>query len=343
MDLLILGGTRFVGRAVVLDALARGWTVTAVNRGLSGPLRAEVEQIAVDRTGTGALATALAGRHFDVAVDTWAGAPRVVRDAADVLVGRVRRFGYVSSQSVYVDGRPAGGDESWPTVQADAGADTTDYAADKRGGELSALRAFPDAVLARAGLVLGPWENVGRLPWWLARCNRGGRVVAPGRPDRLLQYVDVRDLAAWLNDALIGGVTGPVDLTCPVGHTSMGTLLEAVRETTGARAELVWIPQDAVLASGAEPWTQLPCWVPDTEEYAGFMAGDTSTAIATGLRSRPIGETVRDTWTWLQADGMPTPAPARAAQGLPPEIEAALLAADTTRDPSTTTWPDRPR
>ncbi|MCW2600440.1 MAG: hypothetical protein JWM02_2269 [Frankiales bacterium] len=325
MNLLVLGGTRFVGRAVVHDALARGWRVTAVNRGLTGRLPAQVEQLTVDRTDTAALAAALEGRSFDLAVDTWSGAPKVVQSAADLLVGRVRRFGYVSSISVYVDGRPVGGDESWPTVAADPGAGLTDYAADKRGGELAVLQVFPDAILARSGLVLGPWENIGRLPWWLDRFARGGRVVAPGRPGRPIQWIDVRDLAAWLNDGLEATVTGAVDLTCPSGHTTTETLLEAVRDATGGRAELVWIDQESVLASGAEPWTELPIWVPEGGEWDGFFEGDTSAAISTGLRSRPIAETVRDAWDWLQAEGMPPPPPERGARGLPVEIELALL------------------
>jgi 2'-hydroxyisoflavone reductase len=325
MQLLVLGGTRFVGRAVVLEALARGWSVTAVNRGVTGPLPHEVTQLHVDRTDAAALAAALDGRAFDAAVDTWSGAPVVVREAADLLVGKAKRLAYVSSISVYAEGRPPGGDESWATVDADPGAGLTDYPADKRGGELAALGAFPDAVLARAGLVLGPWENVGRLPWWLARCDRGGRVVAPGRPGRALQHVDVRDLAAWVLDAVAGDVRGPVDLTCPSGHTTTGALLDAVVETTGGRAELVWVDQERVLAAGVEPWTQLPCWVPEGGEWAGFMEGDTTAAVRTGLRSRPVGETVRDTWDWLQADGYPTPPAGRPVPGLPEELERALL------------------
>ncbi len=325
MDLLVLGGTRFVGRAVVLDALARGWTVTALNRGLSGTLPAEVEQLTCDRTDRGALAAALAGRSFDLAVDTWSVEPVAVQTAAALLAGRVGRFGYVSSISVYTDGRPDGGDESWPTVEGSPGAAATDYAADKRGGELAALASFPDALLARAGMILGPWENVGRLPWWLDRMSRGGRVVAPGRPDRPLQYVDVRDLAAWVLDGLVGGVAGGYDLTCPSGFLTTRMLLEAVRDATGGSAELVWVDQETVLAAGAEPWVQLPCWVPEGGEFAGFMEGDTSAAIATGLRSRPVLETAADTWAWIQADGMPPERPGRPAHGLPADLEAALL------------------
>lgn len=326
MDLLVLGGTRFVGRAIVMDALFRNWNVTVLNRGLSGQLPDEVEQLTVDRTDTAALATALDGRSWGMAIDTWASSPRVVQSAADLLVGKVERFGYVSSISVYAEGRPPGGDESWPTVAGDPSAESTgDYAADKRGGELAALAAFPEAVLARAGVILGPWENIGRLPWWLGRFARGGKVVAPGRPGRAWQFVDVRDLAAWMNAAVATHATGPFDLTCPSGHVTTSSFLEAVRETTGNKAELVWLDQDTLQAAGVEPWQQLPGWVPETEEYAGVMEADTTAAINTGLLSRPVEETVADTWAWLQAEGEPSYGPGGNRHGLPEDIERALL------------------
>ena len=324
MELLVLGGTRFVGRAVVADALARGWSVTTVNRGITGSPPPGVRAVTADRTSYDELARALDGTAPDLVVDTWSGAPRVVRTAARLLEGRARRHGYVSSISVYAEGRPPGGDESWSVVEAGAEADSTTYPADKRGGELAALASFPDALLARAGLILGPHEDIGRLPWWLERISRGGRVVAPGRPDRPLQYVDARDLAAWLLDGLSSGLSGAVDLTSPSGHATTRTLLEACVSATGSGAELVWVPQDEL--GDAEPWTQLPCWVPEGGEFAGFMESDTSRAVATGLRSRPVEETVRDTWAWLQAEGAAPQRPDRPVHGLPPELERALLA-----------------
>ena len=324
MRLLVLGGTQFVGRAIVQDAVARGWDVTALNRGVTAALPHGVEALTVDRTDAQALAEALQGREFDLAVDTWSGAPMVVQSAARLL--SARRFCYVSSISVYVDGRPVGGDETWTVHDADPSADVTEYGADKRGGELAALESFPDAVLARCGLILGPWENVGRLPWWLDRASRGGRMVAPGRPEAPVQWVDVRDLAAWVNDALISDVTGPVDLTCPADHTTWGEVLEAVVDATGRQAELVWCDQETVLASGAEPWTQLPIWVPEGGEWTGFMDGDTSAAVRTGLRSRPIRDTATDTWAWIGEEGMPTPPAHRPQPGLPETLETALLA-----------------
>jgi nucleoside-diphosphate-sugar epimerase len=326
MRLLVLGGTRFVGRAMVHDALARGWEVTALNRGVTGSLPDAVTPLTTDRTEPSALAAALEGKEFDLAVDTWAGAPRVVQSAAQLLVGKVGRLGYVSSISAYTDGRPPGGNEDWPAVEAHAAADGTDYPADKRGGELAALEAFPDALLGRAGLILGPHEDIGRLPWWLDRASHGGRMVAPGRKERPIQYVDVRDLATWFLDNLESGLGGEVDLVCPSGHTTTQSLLESVVAVTGGSAELVWVDEQTVLASGAEPWTQLPGWLPEDEEGRGFMESDTSRAIATGLRSRPVAETVRDTWAWLQREGMPKQRPDRPVHGLPETLERQLLA-----------------
>ena len=322
MDLLVLGGTRFVGRAVVMDALSRGWQVTALNRGVSGGLPDEVTQLVADRTDAAALAAALEGHRFDAVVDTWAGEPRVVQTAADLVRGSTDRYAYVSSLAVYAEGRPRGGDESWAVIDADPSATAVSYEVDKRGGELAALAAFPDALLARAGVILGPWENVGRLPWWLTRFAEGGQVVAPGRPGRQWQFVDCRDLAAWVNGALAGGVSGPFDVTCPAGHVSTVSFLEAVAAATGHRAELVWRDDEAILAAGVEPWMQLPGWVPENDDYAGLMEADVSAALGTGLVCRPVEQTVDDTWDWLQQaprhEGNPF--------GLPEELERGLLA-----------------
>lgn len=181
MRLLMLGGTEFAGRAVVEAALGRGWEVTVFHRGRHEP-PAGVRSLHGDRTAPDGL-SALADGEWDVVVDTWSAAPRAVRDAARLLAGRVRRYVYVSSRSVYAWPRPAGSDENSALVDgASADAEQTDYARDKRGGELAVLDSFgaEGALLVRAGLILGPYENVGRLPWWLNRVARGGPVLAPG-------------------------------------------------------------------------------------------------------------------------------------------------------------------
>lgn len=333
--LLVLGGTRFVGRAVVDEALASGWEVTAAHRGVTGALPATVEVLRADRTVPGELAGALGSATWDLAVDTWAGGPRVATEAAAVLAGRVGSYGYVSSASVYVWGSHV--DESSPVVDGDPRAEMGSYPELKRGAEQGVLEAFPDGLLARAGLILGPHEDIGRLPWWLGRIARGGPVVAPGRPDRPLQYVDVRDLAAWLLNGLTTGLTGPVDVVSRSGHATTAQLLDACRTVTGARAELVWVSEDDLAAAGAEPWVQLPCWVPERGEFAGFLEVDTSRAAATGLRCRPVQDTVNDTWKWLQREGPAAQRDDRDIHGLPAEIEQRILAR-----PSPSTEPTQP-
>ncbi|MER6023952.1 NAD-dependent epimerase/dehydratase family protein [Streptomyces anulatus] len=331
MRLLMLGGTEFVGRAVTDAALGRGWDVTVFHRGRHAPPPG-VSALTGDRTEGphGLAALAESGQGWDLVVDTWSGAPAAVRDAARLLSGRAGRFTYVSSRSVYVHPAAPGLDENGPLVSGASPDDGGDVPYDraKRGGELAALDAFGDrALLARAGLIIGPGENIGRLPWWLTRIARGGPVIAPGRPGAELQYIDARDLADWILDAAAGGLHGAYNTVSRPGHTTMGELLEACVRVTGADAELRWTDSKVLLAAGAEPWSDLPIWLPPGELYDTLHRGDHTRAYAAGLRCRPVEETVADTWTWLRALGGAAPQrPDRPAVGLDPLLEAKLLA-----------------
>ncbi|TDB84197.1 NAD-dependent epimerase/dehydratase family protein [Actinomadura sp. KC216] len=323
----MLGGTEFAGRAITEGALARGWDVTVFHRGRHAPPQG-VTSLHGDRTtadGLGALAT---GETWDAVVDTWSAAPSVVRDTARLLDGRVGRYVYISSRSVYVFPEPDALGENAPVVDGspDDG-DDVDYAAAKRGAELAAVDVFGDrALLVRAGLILGPYENIGRLPWWLNRIAKGGNVLAPGPRDAGLQYIDVRDLAAWTLDAIEQGLGGPYDLVSPPDHTTMRELLEACVHTAGSDAELVWTPPETILEAGIEPWMDLPIWVPPGEDYDTLHRGNVTKALSTGLRCRPVQETVADTWEWLQSIGGRAPQrPDRPVVGLDPETEAKVL------------------
>ncbi|MET7684485.1 NAD-dependent epimerase/dehydratase family protein [Streptomyces sp. NPDC005423] len=328
MRLLVLGGTEFVGRAVVTAALGRGWEVTVLNRGRH-EAPPGVRALRGDRTASDGLA-ALAGTEWDAVVDTWSAAPRAVHDAARLLAGRAGRYVYVSSCSVYAWAPPAGYTEEAPVVAgAEPDADRTDYARDKRGGELAALGAFgaERSLFVRAGLILGPHENIGRLPWWLGRIARGGPVLAPGPRELPLQYVDVRDLAAWALGAVERELSGPYNLIGPPGLATMGSLLDACVNVTRGAAELRWTAPRTVLDAGIEPWTQLPVWVPpDSEEHHALHSADVSRALATGLRCRPVTETVADTWSWLRENGGTAPLrDGRPPVGLDPAVEARAL------------------
>jgi 2'-hydroxyisoflavone reductase len=330
--LLVLGGTAMVGRALVDAGLARGWQVTTFNRGLTSRdgIPPAVLQLRGDRTAADPAALApLRSGEWDLVVDTWAGAPSAARAAARALRECTRRYVYVSSGSVY-DDPPRGVDESWPAVTAVPGADATDYAADKRGAELAVSEVFGErALFARAGLILGPHENVGRLPWWLARMARGGEVLAPGPPDRPLQFIDARDLAAFVLEAALGGLSGPCNVVGRRGAAVTRDLLEACAAVAGAPGTaLTWVAPGVIEGAGIEPWTELPIWLPPDGEAEWLFSMDGDRAFGAGLSTRPLGDTIADTWAWLRTlpGGLPAPAPGRPRPGVSPERETAALA-----------------
>jgi len=327
MRVLILGGTEFVGRAFVEEALAKGWDVSVFNRGTHA-VPDGVTALRGDRRKPGGL-EALAQGEWDVVVDTWSWAPVAVRDAAEALKDRAGRYVYVSSRSVYEFPTAAGADEGAALVDgsADEDGDDVPYAQAKRGGELGALRGFGDrALLVRAGLILGPYENIGRLPWWLRRVARGGPVLAPGPRDLGLQYIDARDMAIWCLDAAAAGLHGPYNMISPSGFTTMRELLETCVRVTGSDAELRWVEPEAILGAGVEPWTDLPIWIPPGEAHATIHEADVAKAVAAGLKCRPVTETVADTWEWLQRiGGEPPQRPDRPKVGLDPQVEASLI------------------
>ncbi|MCX4964742.1 reductase [Streptomyces sp. NBC_00654] len=330
MKVLMLGGTEFVGRAVTEAALARDWQVTVFHRGHHAPPPG-VTALTGDRTGGEGGLVALSEGSWDLVVDTWSGAPSAVRDAARILNGRAGHYTYVSSRSVYEYPAPAGLGEDGPPVSGaspDAGGDVP-YALAKRGGELAALDTFGDrALLARAGLIIGPGENIGRLPWWLGRTARGGPVIAPGPRDAALQYIDARDLASWLLDAAASGLNGAYNTVSRPGHATMGELLDSCVRVTGSVAELRWTDPGKLLAAGVEPWSDLPMWLPAGELHDTLYQGGHTKAYAAGLRCRPVGETVADTWSWLCGRGGVAPhRPDRPPVGLDPRTEEKLLAA----------------
>ncbi|MFD7557628.1 MULTISPECIES: NAD-dependent epimerase/dehydratase family protein [unclassified Streptomyces] len=325
MRLLMLGGTEFVGRAITEDALARGWEVTVFHRGHHAPPPGTTA-VHGDRTAPGGL-DALAEGEWDLVVDTWSGAPTAVRDSARLLRGRAGGYVYISSRSVYAYPAPPGLAEDGPVVEGSPDAEESAYAEDKRGGELAALDAFGErALLVRAGLILGPYENVGRLPWWLNRIARGGPFLAPGHPGQLLQYIDVRDLARWSLDAGAAGLGGAYNVVSPADHATMGGFLDACVTATGAEAEPRWTDAAVIEKAGIEPWTELPVWLPEGELHDYMCRGDVTKALEAGLVCRPVEETVADTWAWVRSLGGVVPQRSdRPQKGISAEREAALL------------------
>jgi 2'-hydroxyisoflavone reductase len=321
MRVLVLGGSGFVGRQVAEEAVRRGAHVTVFNRG-SRAAPAGVTALVGDRLAPGGLAALAGDAAWDAVVDTWSGDAAAVGRTAELLRGRAGHYGYVSSRSVYRFGGAAGvvGEDA-PLVDVDE----PGYAGDKLRGELAAAAFGGPLLLTRAGLILGPYEDVGRLPWWLERLRRDGPVLAPGPRDTPVQFVDVRDLAAFQLDAAVAGCLGPVNVAGPAGHATIGDVLAAAAEVTGGRARLRWTAPEVIERAGIAPWTELPLWLPPAM-MAEFGVLEVSRALAAGLRCRPVRATVADTWAWLR--GLPAAAtqrPDRPAVGLDPVVEQRLL------------------
>ncbi len=332
MKLLIIGGTAFLGRAAAVEALARGWTVTTFNRGQSGPDVEGVEALRGDRDDDAALAQ-LADRSFDVVVDTCGFVPRVVGRSVRALAASGAQYVFVSSISATPTwpSRPTPEGLDGQPCASDAGPDDGDYGVLKAGCERAVTEVFGDrATIARAGLITGPHENVGRLPTWLLRIARGGEVLAPGDPDVPMQLVDVRDLAAFLLDCGEQRTPGTFNATAPRGNATMGSWLQDCVDATGSDARLTWVTDEVLVAHEVEPWTELPLWMPAGQDGDHVWDADQSWAAAAGMRNRPVRETVADTWAWLQAGGRTPTEPPHAhvgAHGIDPAKESAILAA----------------
>ncbi|MFG2113603.1 NAD-dependent epimerase/dehydratase family protein [Streptomyces sp. NPDC048718] len=310
MKVLVIGGTVFLGRAFVDEALRRGHEVTLFNRGRSGETPVGVESVRGDREDEGALAALVEGRRWDWVVDTCGFEPRVVRRSVRALAGHAEAYAFVSSFHAYADWPAKGVDESFPrhACAVDASPDDVPYNALKAGCERAVEEGFPGrALIVNPGIIVGPGEHVGRLPWWLETIARGGRVPAPGAPDRVMQLVDARDIAAFLLDRLAEGDSGRYLTTGVPGNTSMGELLAACVEATGSEAELVWVDEQFLLDHDVAPWSELPLWAPDVPEFAGTWTPSSAKALAAGMRCRPVAETVVDTWRALQDGGYPPP------------------------------------
>lgn len=215
----------------------------------------------------------------------------------------------------------------------DAEPDDGDYGVLKAGCERAVTEVFGDrSTIVRAGPIIGPHENVGRVPWWLDRMVRGGEVLAPGDPAVPMQLVGARDLTTFMLDCGEQGTGGAFNASAPAGNTTMGAWLQDSADVTGSGARLVWVDDDTLLAHDVAPWTELPLWMPIGAADADadhVWTVDTSRAAAAGLRCRPVRESVADTWAWMQSGGGPPAQPAHdlPAHGIDPEKERRILAA----------------
>lgn len=331
MRLLVLGGTVFLGRFLVEEALSRGHRVTLFHRGRHNPgLFPDAETVLGDRDGG---LEPLRGRRFDAVLDTSGYVPRVVGQSAALLAGAADHYTFVSTISVYRDDIRPGADEDAPLASVED--ETTEevmaaYGALKALCERVVAQSFPGrALVIRPGIIVGPYDYSDRFPYWSARIAAGGEVLAPGRPERRVQWIDARDLAAWTIREVEQAGTGTYNTVGPAGAATMGDMLEGIRRGVGGDARLTWADEAFLLGRGVAPFRDLPFWLPD--EHNALMEVDGRRAVARGLTFRPVEDTARDVQAW-NASRPAAENPWRAGEpelraGLRPEREAELLGA----------------
>jgi 2'-hydroxyisoflavone reductase len=326
MKILIIGGTVFLGRALVDSALERGHSLTLFNRRQSHPdLFPHIEQITGDRTTD---LDRLSGRTWDAIIDTCGYLPRIVGLSAQALSGSVSQYVFISTCSVYADTTLPGVDESAPPAALPDNAPDQiipeTYGPYKWLCEKEVWTVFSErALILRPGLIIGPHDPSGRFTYWPLRIARGGRVLAPGRPQRKIQWIDVRDLADWTIRLLEIGAAGVYNAVGPESPIPMQTVLEACQLAAGSEATFTWVTDEFLLANEVGAWMEMPLWLPESDpDSLGFFAFSNRKAIASGLTFRPLVETIRDTIEWASLLP-PDPNP---KTGLPPQREAELLA-----------------
>ncbi|HZW53041.1 MAG TPA: NAD-dependent epimerase/dehydratase family protein [Candidatus Elarobacter sp.] len=328
MRVLMIGGTVFVGRHIVAALLARGHDVTIFHRGQRGrDVFPSVERILGDRAAD--LDRLPADAIWDAVVDTCGFVPSIVAKSALMLRERARRYVFISSVSVFDVSQPAI-DESSPMPELPDGVSPDEFDMDHYGPlkmlcEREVVAAFgPErALIVRPGLIVGPYDKTDRFTYWPLRFARGGDVLVPDDLDARVQWIDARDLAAFVVDAIERGLSGEVNAVGPAEPATLRDLLGACAAASGNGARLIRVPWPVLKAHGIEGWNDLTVWAPLGEGHDGIAFVDPSRAVALGLRHRPLAQTVADTLRWAQHERGGEPLKA----GLTPEREAELLRA----------------
>lgn len=327
MNLLILGGTKFLGRHLVDAARARGHSVTLFNRGSRSGLFAGVEELRGDRSAGQEGLGVLGGRRWDAVIDTCGYVPRLVRCSAELLRGAVGRYVFVSSISVYEEFADAP-DESSPTARlSDPSSEDIprDYGALKAACEHVVSEVYGDRALnIRPGLIVGPFDPTGRFTYWPMRLALGGEVLAPDDPAGDVQFIDARDLAGWMVQLVERDVGGVFNATGPAEPLRFDRFLQRSADALDARCRFTWVDAAFLKEHHVQPWMELPLWVDDTP---GLNRTSIAFALSDGLTLRPLEATVRDTFAWAQEMVRTQGPTSLGTAGLASEKEKAVLAA----------------
>ncbi|HEV2362257.1 MAG TPA: hypothetical protein VGS21_11185 [Acidimicrobiales bacterium] len=317
MRLLVMGGTAFVGRHVVAQAVERGHRVTTFNRGRTPcPDIPGVERLHGDRNDD---LSALSEGAWDATLDTSAYLPRHVRSFRHAVGGRSGHYTFISSVSVYQPSVPAGFTEDAQLLPPSFADELTMelYGELKVGCELAARELFGEQLaIVRPGYIVGPLDYSHRFTYWVERCAAGGTVLGP-LPDQPMQVIDARDLAGFLVSLSESSVADTFHTVAPFPALTFRSMLDgiaaAVTPAGGAALDVRWHEPDALLP------------LSDTEDSWALMTADPARAVAAGLSCRPLAETVADTLDWV-TEARSSGYEPRPGVGMPPEREAEILA-----------------
>ncbi|MDQ3130846.1 MAG: NAD-dependent epimerase/dehydratase family protein [Acidobacteriota bacterium] len=315
MKILIIGGTKFLGRHLTAAALKNNHEVTLYNRGkLSLEKIENVEQIHGDRNTD---LDELSGRNWDAVIDTCGYLPQTVKQSAEFLSDKANQYVFISSGSVYPETREPNYDETTATAKLTEDQKRTVEKIDSKGEfnglvlgenygalkflcEEAAEIAMPNRVLSvRAGMIVGAFDWTDRFAYWVMRVARGGKVLAPGKPENFAQLIDVRDLSEWIIKMVEENENGIFNVTGKPFELDFGKMLGAIKEATKSDAEFVWADEKFLTENKVEPWSEMPFYLPESfEEARGFLAMNVDKALAKDLKFRPLSDTILDVWNW---------------------------------------------
>ncbi len=338
MKILIIGGTRFLGRHLVSAALTDNHNVTVFHRGTTeSNLAGNVEVILGNRDFDLAK---LSNEKWDLCIDTCGYHPNQVQTLVDVIREKVDRYVFISSISVYSDVSVKGVDESAPLEQltetqlekANAIAGSGEGSAFSYGEMYGGLKALCETTaeqmmtgrvaVIRPGLIVGAYDYTDRFTYWVTRIANGGEVLLPSPPTKAVQIIDVRDLAEWIIKLAESGATGIFNATGLPGGVSMETFISECKSVSGSDAEFTWVDEEFLSGEGVKAWSELPLWLPESAaSHAGFMFVNIDKALSSGLKFRPLGLSIRDTLAWIKTERDPSSLKA----GINPERERQLL------------------
>ena len=324
MDILILGGTGFIGPHLVQHALDRGHRLTLFNRGRTNThLFPDVEKLVGDRNGD---LTALEGRCFDAVIDNSGYTPQQVSLSVELLKNACDQYLFTSTRAVYTDFTQAVMDEDAPFGPRDIPESEWDgYGPNKVLAERIVQSAFgARTLIARPPVIVGPGDRTDRFTYWVDRIDDGGDILVQGDYDDPVQFVDVRDLSEFYVHLLENSTAGIFNTEAPGSELTTAGLVHGINAITSTPSTFHWVDWDFLLDAGEVPQGTLAFWQPPRGRYLNYGRMDNSRAIEKGLRFRPLADIARDTLEWHRTRDAEVQDTLRA--GLSREREAELLA-----------------